>query len=75
MDLTEPELNLLASLVRQAIRKADRNREALFVKYGDETDFTRIDGRIAALEAVYRQLGKDPENITCLEPSLGDDPS
>lgn len=51
-------------LIRHELRKMARGRPKMAVKFGAEADFTSFDRKRAALEACYRKLGGDPDNIT-----------
>jgi hypothetical protein len=69
-NLTEAELAYLRSLVRQDMRKTERNRAAAYVRYGPDYDPSRHEAKMAAQRQVYQALGGNPDNITNLAPSL-----
>lgn len=62
--LSEDDLGLLKSLVRQEIRKNHRNYASGEAKWGAEFDPARILERRIYLEGLYERLGGDPANIT-----------
>jgi hypothetical protein len=62
--LTRSERDVLASLVRGAIRKRDRAMRRGQVAFGDAWDPTRVQVRLDLLISLYARLGKDPDRIT-----------
>lgn len=58
------EHGILPGLIRDAIRKAERNRVSMVKKFGDEARHEALDERIAILESIYQKLGGDPARIT-----------
>lgn len=63
-ELTEQQQELLRQLVRVQIRKIERGRLSLRVKFGRQYDDTHMNSRLAFLESTYRALGGDPTQIT-----------
>jgi hypothetical protein len=71
--LTVYEQGLVASLVRQDLRRTLRKAISLHAKTGPAWDATKTRERIDLLCSVYRALGYEPERITNL-PDLHDLP-
>ena len=65
--LTENQVGILRGLVRDALRKAERNRAAGERRYGAAWDDTRSHARIMLLLDTYRSLGGQPERIENLD--------
>jgi hypothetical protein len=71
-DLLEVELRYLRGLVRQDMRKTERNRRTALTRYGPLYDSSAHDRRIAFLRQVYAALGGNPDNITNLVSERGE---
>ena len=61
--LTANQVGILQGLVRDALRKAERNRAAGQRRYGAAWDDSRTHARIMLLIDTYRSLGGQPERI------------
>lgn len=66
-DFTEHEEGVMAGLVRDALRKVERNRASAQRKWGADYDPTAHDQRDALLRSAYAKLGGDPDRITNLD--------
>lgn len=64
----EREVGYLQSIVRMELRRQEKKLVHLYQRFGDATDPTGPQQKIAMCEEMYRKLGGDPENITYGEP-------
>jgi hypothetical protein len=62
-DLCEHEVGIVMGLVRDALRKQERNRHNGRRKWGDSFDDTKIAERVQLLIGIYEELGGDARRI------------